>query len=286
MSLIALLKRAGLRPKKGLGQNFLVDEMLAAHIADAALAPTSDRRGPMRLVEIGPGAGSLTLPLLKQAKRLWVIEQDTRLIPFLKKRVQGLGRLEVQQGDALTVDFRQLAQRLGGPLTVVANLPYHISTPLLFHLLAQGDAVETMVLMFQKEVAERIASPPNHKAYGTLSVHTQLWMTVEPLLSAPPTAFYPVPKVDSRVIRLVRRAHPLAPVGDVILFRKVVKAAFGQRRKTLRNALKTLAQQPDTWLLCADIDPGRRGESLSVVEFARLTQAFPGATTPQKSREG
>ena len=269
MSLINLLKRVGLRPRKGLGQNFLVDKEISSRIVAEVLCHSQER-----LVEIGPGVGSLTSPLLQQVKQLWVIEQDSRLIPLLRQQTAGLGQLEIEQGDALLVDFRALAQRLGGPLTIVANLPYHISTPLLFHLLDQGDAISSMILMFQKEVAERIAAPPNCKAYGTLSVHTQLWMTVEPVLFVPPTAFYPVPRVDSCVVRLVRRTVPLAQVKDPLFFRKVVRAAFGQRRKTLNNALKMIEPHPGPWLSRADIDPVRRGETLTVVEFVRLANAI------------
>lgn len=271
MSLIRQIKLAGLHPKKGLGQNFLVDEAIAARIVRAALSHSKDY-----LVEIGPGAGSLTTLLLQQAQRLWVVEQDAGIIPLLRQRTEGLGQLELEQGDALQVDFRQLAQRLGGPLTIVANLPYHISTPLLFHLLEQGESIAAMILMFQKEVAERIFAPANCKAYGTLSVHSQLWMNIEPLLAVPPTAFYPIPKVDSMVIQLVRRSVPLATVNDPLFFRQVVRAAFGQRRKTLHNALKTVDPQPGSWLSRAMIDPNRRGESLSVIEFVELANSYVG----------
>ena len=271
MSLIHLLKQAGLRPKKGMGQNFLINEEIINWIVTAVLGHC-----PERLLEIGPGVGSLTVPLLRQSKRkrLCVVEQDASLIPLLRKRVEGLGNLEVIQGDALKVDFRQLAQRFGGPLFIVANLPYHISTPLLFHLLQQSDAIDMMVLMFQKEVAERISASPNCKAYGTLSVHSQLKMVIEPLFLVPASAFYPIPKVESSVIRLQRRPQPLAKVEDFSRFHKVVKAAFGQRRKTLRNALKTFSPNPSEWLIQAGIDPRRRGETLSVVEFVRLANGL------------
>lgn len=279
MSLIHLLRGVGLRPKKGLGQNFLVDDAIASRIVAAVLSHSRDR-----LVEIGPGVGSLTCPLLQEVQQLWAVEQDADLVPLLQHRTKGLGQLEIEQNDALLVDFRQLARRLGGPLTIVSNLPYSVSVPLLFHLLDQGDAVGVMVLMFQKEVAERIAAPPNCKAYGALSIHSQLWMAVEPLFFVPPTAFYPVPKVDSRVMRLVRRPAPLVQVEDPIFFQKVVKAAFGQRRKTLNNALKTIHVQPRAWLSRAGIDPVRRGESLTVVEFVRLAANRPVAMN--SAREG
>ncbi|MEO5362524.1 MAG: 16S rRNA (adenine(1518)-N(6)/adenine(1519)-N(6))-dimethyltransferase RsmA [Magnetococcus sp. DMHC-8] len=265
MSLIHTLKMSGVRPKKGLGQNFLVDDKVAERIAAAACS-----RAQGCCVEIGPGLGSLTRPLLTRVKQLWAVEQDAALIPLLRARTEGLGSLQLVQGDALQVDFRAWAVQLGGPLTIVANLPYHISTPMLFHLLEQGEAIETMVLMFQKEVAARIAAPPNGREYGILSVHSQLWMTVEALFDVPPGAFYPVPQVDSRVICLTRRTTPLAVVEDAERFRLVVRAAFGQRRKTLLNALKVMETDPAPWLSRAGIDPARRGETLSVEELARL----------------
>lgn len=268
MSLVSMLKSMGLRPKKGLGQNFLVDEEIAHRIVEVSKVLPEHR-----VVEIGPGVGSLTIPLLKKVKHLWVVEQDANLIPLLQQRVAGLGRLEIEWGDALAVNYRQLAERLCLPLNIVANLPYHISSPLLFHLLDQGDAISTMTLMFQKEVADRIAAPPNCKAYGILSVHAQLWMMVEKVLDVPPKSFYPQPKVDSCVIRLVRRPKPQALVRDSVFFGRVVKSAFGQRRKTLNNALKTLEPQPGPWLDRAGIDGRRRGETLSVVEFVHLANS-------------
>ncbi|MEO5340386.1 MAG: 16S rRNA (adenine(1518)-N(6)/adenine(1519)-N(6))-dimethyltransferase RsmA [Magnetococcus sp. MYC-9] len=268
MSLLHLLKMNGLRPKKGLGQNFLVDGGVADRIAEAAVRHA---QGPW--VEIGPGMGSLTCPLLSRTGALRVVEQDASLIPLLIGQTTGLGKLEVVQGDALEVDFRQWAEELGGSLTIVANLPYQISTPLLFHLLRQGDAVAAMILMFQKEVAERITAQPGSKSYGILSVHSQLWLKVERLFDVLPHAFYPVPKVDSSVVRLLRRSMPLAHIEDTEFFRQVVQAAFGQRRKTLMNALKTVEPHPAAWLKRAEIDPIRRGETLSVVEFACLAGA-------------
>ncbi|WP_130470391.1 16S rRNA (adenine(1518)-N(6)/adenine(1519)-N(6))-dimethyltransferase RsmA [Candidatus Magnetaquicoccus inordinatus] len=270
MSLLQLLKRHGLRPKKGLGQNFLHDEEIAQAIVAAALSGS-----PGHFLEIGPGVGSLTVPLLSAVKELTVLEQDASLLPVLRSRCQGLGNLEIIHTDALRFSFRERAEALAAPLIIVANLPYHISSPMLFHLLQQGDAIQSMVLMFQKEVAERIAAAPGSKAYGTLSVHTQLWMEVTPLLSVPPTAFYPIPKVDSAVIRLHRRSTPLAEVGNYYQFQQTVKAAFGQRRKTLLNALKVLTEQPLQWLQKSGIDPQRRGETLSVVEMVHLANCWP-----------
>ncbi len=269
MSLPQLIKTLGLRPRKGLGQNFLIDERVAPRIVTEADIQPGDR-----VVEIGPGLGSLTWPLLQRARKVWAIEQDSGLLSLLKQRTAGLGELQLQFGDALAWDYRQTARELGGPLRIVANLPYHISSPLLLHLLDQGDAIADMTLMFQKEVAERIAAPPGGRVYGTLSVQCRLWMDIQPLFDVPPRAFHPVPKVDSTVIRLIRRDRPLAAVADMALFRKIIRAAFGQRRKTLGNALKTVHPDPKAWLQRAGIDPRRRGETLSVVEFARLVDDF------------
>lgn len=255
----------GLRPKRGLGQNFLVDETIAYRIAEVAAVSCGDR-----LVEIGPGPGSLTRPLLDRVGTLWAIERDDRLLPLLRSRTAGKGTLHLISGDALTVDYRALAERCGGPLRIVSNLPYHISSPLLFHLLDQGDAIADMTLMFQREVADRILAPPKRKTYGTLSVHCQLWFSVWQAFQVFPEAFFPRPKVVSTVLRLDRRDQPLAEVDDAEFFRKLVRAAFGQRRKVLNNALKVLVSNPDPWLTRAGIDPNRRGETLTVVEFVRL----------------
>lgn len=269
MSLSQLIKTLGLRPKKGLGQNFLVDETIAPRIVREAGIQPGDR-----VVEIGPGLGSLTAPLLRQAQRVWAIEQDASLLPLLRQRTDGLGALHVETGDALIWDYRTTAAQLGGPLRIVANLPYHISSPLLIHLLDQGEAVSDMTLMFQKEVAERIVAEPGGKSYGTLSVQCQLWMETYIAFDVPPQAFHPVPKVDSAVVRMVRREVPLAAVTDPADFRQTVRAAFGQRRKTLGNALKTIHPDPAAWLRQVEIDPKRRGETLSVREFVRLANAL------------
>ena len=265
LSIPYLIKSLKLRPKKGLGQNFLVDENISQAIVHAANVGPDDR-----VLEIGPGLGSLTGLLLEQSKRLWAIEQDDRMLAILKKRTKDIGELTIEKSDALKFDYEKLAEELGGPLRIVANLPYNISTPLLFRLLEQRKAIVDMTLMFQKEVAQRIAATPGSKAYGTLSVQCAMWTTVEKIIDVPPESFLPKPKVDSMVVKLTLRSQPVAQLDDPAFFTQVVRAAFGQRRKTLGNALKPLEQSPKSWLERAGVDPKRRGETLSVVEFAHL----------------
>ncbi|MBF0444575.1 MAG: ribosomal RNA small subunit methyltransferase A [Magnetococcales bacterium] len=265
LSIPYLIKSLKLRPKKGLGQNFLVDDNISQAIVHAANVSQNDR-----VLEIGPGLGSLTVLLLAQTKKLWAIEQDERMLSILKTRCEDIGELQIKKSDALKFDYAKLAQEIGGPLRIVANLPYNISTPLLFILLEQRQGIKDMTLMFQKEVAQRIAAQPGSKAYGTLSVQCAMWTTVEKIIDVPPESFIPKPKVDSMVIRLTIRDKPSAELHDPIFFTQVVRAAFGQRRKTLNNALKTLNPSPNVWLQKAGIDPKRRGETLSVLEFAHL----------------
>ncbi|MEO5371139.1 MAG: 16S rRNA (adenine(1518)-N(6)/adenine(1519)-N(6))-dimethyltransferase RsmA [Magnetococcus sp. DMHC-1] len=242
-----------------------MDLDLARHIVTLSGVGPSDR-----VVEIGPGLGSLTRPLLEKTGRLWCVERDSRLVPLLRQTAEGLGELHIITGDALHQDYQALADRLGGPLRVVANLPYQISSPLLLHFLEQRRAFQTLTLMFQKEVAHRLAASPGNKEYGTLSVYCQLWSRVEVVLEVPPTAFHPVPKVNSAVVHMTLQEQPTVLVSDPAALTRVVRAAFGQRRKTLTNALKGLSTDVPAWLLRANIDGQRRGETLTLDEFARL----------------
>ncbi|MBF0417669.1 MAG: 16S rRNA (adenine(1518)-N(6)/adenine(1519)-N(6))-dimethyltransferase RsmA [Magnetococcales bacterium] len=252
--------------KKRLGQHFLADEMIAqAIVAASGVGPDA------RVVEIGPGPGALTVWLMRACGRVWAIEFDATLIPLLEKRVAGLGVLHVERADALRVNYRALAETSGGALTIVANLPYNVGTAILMHLVEQREAIAGMTVMLQTEVAERLAAAPGSKAYGALSVMCGMWMSVEAVLEVPPSAFRPPPKVHSTVIRLTPRSRPLAETKDLDLFSQVVHAAFGQRRKVLGNALKVLGADARLWLTRAGIDPERRGETLSIPEFARLT---------------
>lgn len=254
------------RPKKSFGQHFLHEKRYIERIV-AAIAPRPDDR----VVEIGPGEGALTLPLLAAAGRLTAIELDTDLIPALQARASDVGALEIIHADVLKVDFTALAQRLGVPrVRLAGNLPYYISSPILFHCVDHAAAIQDMHFMLQKEVVERMAAEPGSKVYGRLSVMLQLACRVEPLFTVPPGAFRPPPKVDSAVVRLV----PLAPHerhdADPQRLYAIVKAAFAQRRKTLANGLKTLLDSEA--IARAGIDPKARAETLAPTDFVRLAK--------------
>ncbi len=253
-----------IRAKKSLGQNFLKDPFYLAKIADAAQAGPEDR-----VIEIGPGLGHLTAILVKRAKKVLALELDDRLIPLLQKEFRGLQNIEVLHADALEYAYASLP----GRWKVVANLPYYISTPIIQKLLSHRDKFVSLTLMLQKEVAVRIASPPGNKDYGYLSVLVQLYAAPKIEFMVPPDAFTPQPEVDSAVITLVIRDQPAVSLGDEKFFIRVVKAAFSQRRKTLRNALKQLEVSREKMQLVLSktgVDLGRRAETLSVEEFGRL----------------
>ncbi len=248
------------RPRKRFGQHFLHD----AGIIERIVSAIQPRPGDC-LVEIGPGTGALSLPLLRRHGQLRVVEFDRDLVARLRQ-LQAPG-LEVIEADALKFDFTPLA-REGERLRLLGNLPYNISTPLLFHLLQQRDCIQDMIFMLQKEVAERICAAPGTPAYGRLSVMAQYFCQTQLLFRVPPGAFTPPPKVDSAVIRL-QPCEPELPATDTAALAGLVGAAFGKRRKTLRNALKGWLGDEDFAAL--DIDPGRRPETLGVRDFVRLS---------------
>jgi len=252
--------------KKRFGQHFLHDPGILRQIVQA-IAP---RQGET-VVEIGPGDGALTLPLLRALGRLTVIELDRDLIPRLRAAAEGVGELEIINADVLTVDFSALAG--AQPLRVVGNLPYNISSPILFHCLDHIDAIADMHFMLQKEVVERMAATPGGKVYGRLSVMLQLVCAVDPLLRVPPGAFRPPPKVDSAVVRMTPLSPPERPQIDAGLIARVVRAAFGQRRKTLANALRGLLTSEQ--IAAAGIDPRTRAEQLAPGSFVALAALLP-----------
>jgi len=249
------------RAKKHLGQNFLHERSVIDRIVQAIDPKPGDR-----IVEIGPGQGALTLPLLDRHGAVTAIEFDRDLLRPLAAAAQGHGELTLLNADVLDVDFTALAA--GGKLRLAGNLPYNLSSPILFHALDHAAAIEDMHFMLQKEVVERMASPPGSKVYGRLSVMLQAYCTVTPLFTVPPGAFRPVPKVDSAVVRLRPRPAGELRIDDAARFATVVRAAFGQRRKTLRNALSGVAEAAD--IAAAGLDPGARAEQLSVVDFVQL----------------
>jgi 16S rRNA (adenine1518-N6/adenine1519-N6)-dimethyltransferase len=264
-----VIRRHDLMAKKSLGQNFLLDLNLTTRIARAA--------GPLEgvtVIEVGPGPGGLTRALLAQGARVVAIERDERAVAALAEIAAHYpGRLEVIEGDAL--EFDPMPHLHGGPARVVANLPYNIATPLLVGWLSAEPWppwYDSLVLMFQREVAERIVAPPGSKTYGRLSVLTGWRAESRILFDIAPSAFVPPPKVPSSVVQLVPRAAPL-PCNRRMLER-VTEAAFGQRRKMLRQSLKSLGVDPAPLLEEAGIDPTERAEQIPVEGFVALANAF------------
>ncbi len=249
--------------KKRFGQHFLHDQALLRRIVQAI-----DPKPGQRVVEIGPGEGALTLPLLRVLGKLTVIELDRDLIPRLHAAAQGVGELDIVHADVLTVDLTNLAH--GEPLRVAGNLPYNNSSPILFHCIDHLDAIADMHFMLQKEVVDRMAAAPGSKVYGRLSVMLQLACRVDPLLEVPPSAFKPPPKVDSAVVRLVPRLPQERPDADAAAISRVVKAAFGQRRKTLSNALHGVLDAEH--IAAAGVDPKSRAEQLAPAAFVALAR--------------
>lgn len=250
------------RPRKRFGQHFLHDRNIIAKIL-LAVAPRSDDA----LVEIGPGLGALTLPLLEHCGRLTAVELDRDVIPKLEANAAGKGQLRVLQGDALKTDFRALAPAVR-KIRLVGNLPYNISTPLLFHLLAQAEAIADMHFMLQKEVVRRMAAKPGGKDYGRLTVMLAAACQVEPLFTIGTGAFTPPPRVESAFVRLTPYSSPPFVIADTARFAHLVTQAFSHRRKTLRNALRGLADEAA--IRAAGLDPGGRPETLSAGDYARL----------------
>jgi 16S rRNA (adenine1518-N6/adenine1519-N6)-dimethyltransferase len=253
-----------IRPIKSLGQNFLKDPHYLNRIADTAQVGPDDQ-----VLEIGPGLGHLTTVLTQRAKKVLAIEVDDRLIPHLQSEFSACRNLELIHADALEYDYGSLHNRW----KVVANLPYYISTPIIQKLIVHRDKFISLTLMLQKEVAERIAAPPGGKEYGYLSVLVQFYTIPNIQFKVPPGAFTPHPEVDSIVITLTLRDRPAVKVKDDAFFIRVIKAAFSQRRKTLRNSLKQLEtpkDRMDAIFHGIGIDLGRRAETLSVEEFGKL----------------
>lgn len=244
------------KARKRFGQNFLTDEKIIDRII-ATITPKVDDN----LLEIGPGQGAMTLPLLEKVKRLNVIEIDRDLIQILAN--YNKPNLIINEGDALNFDLDQF----NPPIRVVGNLPYNISSPILFHLLENRDKIIDMTFMLQKEVVERMVAKHNSKIYGRLSVMMQAFFNVEMIFIVPPESFDPAPKVDSAIVYLT----PLKQcnVGNIAIFEKVVKAAFAHRRKTLRNCLKSLLTQEQT-----QIDLSQRAEMLDVDTFITLAKDY------------
>ncbi|WP_296808034.1 16S rRNA (adenine(1518)-N(6)/adenine(1519)-N(6))-dimethyltransferase RsmA [Thiocapsa sp.] len=253
------------RARKRFGQNFLHDRQVIDRIHGAIAATTAER-----VVEIGPGQGAITLGLLTAIGSLDVVELDRDLVGPLRDRLGPLGDLRIHQADALNFALCGLVQA-GERLRLVGNLPYNISTPLLFRFLEQADCIEDMHLMLQKEVVERIVADPGDKTYGRLSVMVQTLCSAECLFRIGAGAFTPAPKVESAFLRLQPHRPLPYPIDDPALHARIVAAAFGQRRKTLRNSLSKLIDAD--LLIATGIDPTLRAENLDVASYARLANA-------------
>lgn len=254
--------------RKRFGQNFLVSAGIVAKIVEAIRPQPGDL-----LVEIGPGLGALTEPLLARLDHLHVVEIDRDLIARLRQRFIP-DRLTVHEGDALQFDFFAL----GPGLRVAGNLPYNISTPLLFHLAACADGVRDMHFMLQREVVERMVAAPGGAEYGRLSVMLQYRFEMERLFRVPPGAFNPAPKVESAVVRMVPRPRATLDASDEVLLGEVVKSAFAQRRKMLRNTLREHLNEED-WVALG-LDPRRRAEELAVGDYVRIANRLAGLRPP------
>jgi 16S rRNA (adenine1518-N6/adenine1519-N6)-dimethyltransferase len=273
----ALLRRHGLRPRKRWGQNFLIDRNTLDNVLRAADVESDDQ-----ILEIGPGLGTLTRELAELCGRVVSVEIDPLLIPILRgETVAGLPNVEIVQGDALEIDLTSVLARETVPRKklwkTVANIPYYITTPLIERLLTQRERLERIVLMIQREVADRLLAAPGAEAYGALSVFVQYHTIPELTARVSRTAFLPPPGVDSAIVRLLVRREPAVRVRDEDMFFQTVRAAFQQRRKTLLNALTSVPglsrEGAATALGRAGIAPSRRGETLGLPEFARLADA-------------
>jgi len=271
ISTMDIIRKYGFRFQKGLGQNFLIDDSILEDIIKCADILPGDE-----IIEIGPGFGSLTKGLLEKAGKVFAIELDSDLIPILEEELNGYDNLVLLHNDALKVDFNELITD-GKNVKIVANLPYYVTTPIIVKLLTGGYKFDTITIMIQKEVAERITSKPSCKAYGALSLFAQYYCKTQLLIKVPPSSFIPEPKVDSMVIKLTRLEEPAVKVLDKELFFKIIRESFNMRRKTLRNSLRNITDDKiklEKAFSDADIDPIRRGETLSIEEFAKLSNCF------------
>ena len=267
------LKKEKFRFKKQFGQNFISDDHLLAKIVEAAEITPEDV-----VIEIGPGAATLTAALAEKAAQVIAIEIDKDLFPIIERRMAGYSNFELVAGDAMKVDFDALAAKYGAKrYKVVANLPYYITTPIVMRFLEEGFRVSELVIMVQQEVADRFLANPGTKAYGAITAAINYYGSVSRAFNVPRTMFTPRPEVDSSIVKIKCYENKPFAADDEKLLRRVIKAAFGQRRKTLNNALKALnlpKDELDKALQRAGIDAARRGETLSVEEFVCLSNAI------------
>ena len=275
----AILERHGFTFKKSFGQNFLTDTNILQKIVDTAEIDKN-----VNVIEIGPGIGALTEFLAESAAEVMAFEIDERLVPILADTLRDFDNVTVVNQDILKVDLAQYMAEFKNPdlpIKVVANLPYYITTPILMHLIESGIPFSEFVVMMQREVADRISAQPNTKAYGSLSIAVQYYMTAKVAFIVPRTVFVPAPNVDSAILKMVRRDQPAVAVQDEKFFFKVSKASFVHRRKTLWNNLTShFGKSEETKakltaaLEQAELSPSVRGEALTLADFARLADAL------------
>ena len=271
-----VLRSHGIRPRKRFGQHFLVSRATLERILEAAALTPQDG-----ILEVGAGIGTLTVALAPRVRAVVAVEMDPALLPALREQTAPFANVALQSGDIMRMDLQALAGRLPPPRKTVSNLPYNIASPLLAALLEPSLRFRRLVVTVQREVAERLTASPGTKAYGALSVAVQYRAAADVVARVPPAAFFPRPDVESAVVRLAPHDEPPVEVGDEALFRRVVRAAFAQRRKTLRNTLAAgLLIAPDAAAAAcraAGLDPGRRGETLDLAAFAALARALAAA---------
>jgi 16S rRNA (adenine1518-N6/adenine1519-N6)-dimethyltransferase len=276
-SLMQEIKELGVVPQEALGQHFLIDQGIAAKIVRLAdLAPDD------WVVEIGPGMGVLTFRMLPLVKKVIAVELDGEMAAYLRGKGNANPSLIIIRQDVLGFDFARAATDAGRRIKVVANLPYNIATQIVFRLLDYRQALTRFTLMLQREVAQRIIAAPGGKAYGVLAIFTQLFTEPKIVMRVPPEAFYPIPRVESAVVAFDVLEQPRVTIEDEDFFKKLVKASFAQRRKTLLNALRGAPfplskEQIEQALLVAGIDPRRRAETLDLTEFQRLAASLKTA---------
>ena len=273
-----ILKKYQLKTKKSLGQNFIIDTNILRNIVDAGNVDEETT-----VIEIGPGIGALTEQIAKKAKEVFAFEIDGRLIPVLEDTLSPYSNITVFHEDILKVDFEKFqAEYLGDAsrIIVIANLPYYITTPIVMHLIESNLPIEEMILMMQKEVAHRLEAKPSTKEYGSLSIAIQAYMDVDIVFTVPRTVFMPQPNIDSAIVRLKTLEVSPLNVKDEKLFFNMMRASFGQRRKTIWNNLRRVLNDKEKEPLLREafeisgIDPSRRGESLAIDEFSALADAL------------
>jgi len=270
-----IVKKHGFKFTKSLGQNFLIDDNIIDKIVDGSLAGIEDK-----VIEVGPGIGTLTRELAARSKKVMVVEIDRKLIPILDDTLSDFDNISIVNEDIMKADIKGLIEEKldGGPVKLVANLPYYITTPIIMKFLEEDINVTDIVVMVQKEVAERMNAKPGKKDFGALSVAVQYYCDTEIIAKVPRHLFVPQPNVDSIVIALRVRPEKKYRVEDEELFFKIVKASFGQRRKTLLNSLSAMGilgkAELSEVLLDAGIDEKRRGETLSLDEFSKLANSM------------